>query len=492
MNRNLLFYKLKKAGLHGRVIDTLQNLYSKTRYRLKHNSKLSPPITQNIGVNQGGNASPLLFRKYMADLVKYLHKHTGVCISQDILMHLLWADDLILVSSTLAGLQKQLDGLHQFCANNQMIVNELKTKFMVFGMEEHVQLTFKGKDIEQVNEYKYLGNIFNAVSRATGDTFRSNHEYLCTKARQAIFSLQKKARHAGTLPPQCLIYLYQSLVQPILLYGSEVWGANAKAAASIDKILLWYLRIILHVKATTSNLITIGECGVIPPSVLSHISVLTYFIRLRHMPDTSITKVVFDEMERLHGLGFETWYTRVWKLAESYNIDLHDTEINDNKKVIKQRLVNCFKDRWRHQIHDTTNNPILRTYCRIKEDFHIEKYLVAVKNPKYRIAIAKIRASSHTLEVERGRYTNPKTPLTDRVCTVCNEVEDEEHFLVNCSRYTDERLELTNKILSAHSGYNTLNSQEKFLFLMKNQDPRILSWTGKFIHKCFLKYNIKT
>ena len=34
-----------------------------------------------------------------------------------------------------------------------------------------------------------------------------------------------------------------------------------------------------------------------------------------------------------------------------------------------------------------------------------------VKNYKYRNAIAKLRASSHNLEIEQGRHANPTTPL---------------------------------------------------------------------------------
>ena len=44
INRNILFYKLNKYGLKGRLIDVLQNLYSKTSFRLKHNGKLSNKI----------------------------------------------------------------------------------------------------------------------------------------------------------------------------------------------------------------------------------------------------------------------------------------------------------------------------------------------------------------------------------------------------------------------------------------------------------------
>ena len=76
-----------------------------------------------MGVNQGGNASGFLFRKYMADLSDYLKSEFGVNIGSTILAHILWADDLILLSDTLGGIQKQLDGLKHFCSKNQMSVN---------------------------------------------------------------------------------------------------------------------------------------------------------------------------------------------------------------------------------------------------------------------------------------------------------------------------------------------------------------------------------
>ena len=91
VNRNILFYKVKHSGFTGRVIDTLQNLYAKTRYHVKHNGKISDPISEHTGVNQGGNTSPILFRRYLHDLKDYLDKHIGICISDEILLHMLWA-----------------------------------------------------------------------------------------------------------------------------------------------------------------------------------------------------------------------------------------------------------------------------------------------------------------------------------------------------------------------------------------------------------------
>ena len=50
----------------------------------------------------------------MADLESYLTTAHGICINDEIIVHLLWADDLILFSDTFYGLQTQLNGLKHF------------------------------------------------------------------------------------------------------------------------------------------------------------------------------------------------------------------------------------------------------------------------------------------------------------------------------------------------------------------------------------------
>ena len=45
---------------------------------------------------------------------------------QEILVHMLWADDRILMADSVARLQSQLDGLYNFCGKYPLIVNTLK------------------------------------------------------------------------------------------------------------------------------------------------------------------------------------------------------------------------------------------------------------------------------------------------------------------------------------------------------------------------------
>ena len=67
-----------------------------------------------------------------------------------------------------------------------------------------------------------------------------------------------------------------------------------------------------------------------------------------------------------------------------------------------------FISNWHNNLINTEINPGLRTYQTIKESFRLEPYLYLVREVRFRNAIAQIRASSHTLAIERGRQTRPK------------------------------------------------------------------------------------
>ena len=55
-------------------------MYTKTKCKVKTKDGLSPEIDNMFGVNQGGTLSPLLFRKYLADMSKYLHELFGIIV----------------------------------------------------------------------------------------------------------------------------------------------------------------------------------------------------------------------------------------------------------------------------------------------------------------------------------------------------------------------------------------------------------------------------
>ena len=399
-------------------------------------------------------------------------------------MHLLWADDLILIADTCNGLQRQLDGLQEFCSKNLTAVNEIKTKCMAFGKIETVQVKFNSKPIEQVYQYKFLGNILKSVKRLNQSIFAENHLYLANQAKKAVGAMYSRIRDVGTLQPHIMLHMYDCLVKPITVYGSEVWGHHHPAQSEADKIFFRFARQVLRVKPTTSNIIVLGECGVLPPSVQCIISVLCYMNRLHNLPNDLLVKQAYCEMLRLENNGFCTWTSNVCELARSYGLDISLTT-KDFKKNCKQVVRQSFISNWFNNVNNIVRNPLLRTYQKIKTKFQQEPYLYLIKEHKHRVALSRLRASSHTLEIERGRHDRPKKPIEARLCSQCTVIEDELHFVCQCMINNDARECMYDKINRVYGDFNNLSEEDKFLFLMSNDDVRILNWFGKFIYHSF-------
>ena len=84
--------------------------------------------------------------------------------------------------------------------------------------------------------------------------FATHHRHLCDKARRTVFSMYKKTKCIGTLPMKIVFNLFQHLIQPILLYGSEICDISDPAISQIDTFFnYWFLRCALGVKPSIST-----------------------------------------------------------------------------------------------------------------------------------------------------------------------------------------------------------------------------------------------
>ena len=490
VNRAILFYKLINSGWSGRLIETVKDLYSKTSFCFKFQGEVSSAVPNNIGVNQGGNASGFLFRKYISDLGEFLHAKVGVCIGDTILSHLLWADDLILFSDSLTGIQKQLDGLFEFCSKNRMIVNELKTKIMMFGNGPKGEVSFNGNLIKWVDKYKYLGNMINSTKQPNGDIFKENAKYLCQKARGAIFSFFNKTKPFGTLPPALMVQAYKTLIQPILLYGSDVWGISKHMCEEIDKVCLFFIRCILRVKQSTCRSICFGELGIVPPSVLAKINVLTFHLRVNHMSTNSLEKVVFDDLYDFNEVGFSNIVSSIHNIANSYFVNLDCcTYSEEDLTALKQIIISEYTQSWYKNV--SSNNSSMRSYKLFKYDFVLEPYLSCIKSDRHRHALCKFRCSSHFLEVERARHQNIIPPIWERNCPFCPyAVDDEMHLLLFCCRNRDVRETFLNIVYDNEPEICEMHHTDKFVSIMASKNHIILQALGKFIFESFKIRNI--
>jgi len=252
----------------------------------------------------------------------------------------------------------------------------------------------------------------------------------------------------------------------------------------MDKVFLRFVRCTLGIKATTSNNIVIGECGLLPPSTRCTINALCYLNRIMYKEDDCMVKQVFLELKDLAKQGFNTWVTSLNTLVDKYHIDLN-LDPQKFKPHCKNIVRSNFIKLWTKDLHDTNSHPLLRTYRYIKLSFMTEPYLNLVKDRRYRNAISKLRTSSHILHIEKGRHTRPITPFDQRLCSMCQCVEDELHFVTACCANDMQRNVLYSKVTRKFPPFETLDNLGKFIFLFTFKDAQMLTWLGKFLYESF-------
>ena len=64
--------------------------------------------------------------------------------------------------------------------------------------------------------------------------------------------------------------------------------------------------------------------------------------------------------------------------------------------LLKQRVLDDFRQSWQNELQDLST----AIFCRNNSDFHFQNYPEIITVNKFRTALAKLRLSSHRLEVE--------------------------------------------------------------------------------------------
>ena len=184
---------------------------------------LSKYFTSSCGVKQGDVLSPTLFNLFINGLINDLDNSSidPVSVGDVKVTSLMYADDIILLSESQEGLQKSLDILNNFCSSWKLEVNKQKSKIIVFnsnGKSHFNHFHINNEKLETVKSYCYLGIVISY----TGNLNLSK-THLMEKGRKAWFKIKKSL----TLDTSCCILekLFDALVVPVILYGSEVWGA---------------------------------------------------------------------------------------------------------------------------------------------------------------------------------------------------------------------------------------------------------------------------
>ena len=490
--REALLYKLGTMGIEGKFFNCITHMYNNSKARIKIINKLSQSFEILCGTEQGHPASPELFKMYIHELSVDLNNMTNITesinvpvLNGQLITHLLWADDLVLLACDKKSLQRMIDKLQTYCDQWGLEVSiknddTSKTAVMIFNtagrqLKESYDFKYGETDIPSVKTYTYLGIIFTL----SGSLKHTQH-VLRQKGLRAYFGM-KRYVDLNNISKMAAFKLYDALVQPVANYGCQIWLPTTEISTAIigtknpallmshitsdplERLHLSFLKWTLGVPKQTSNAAVYGDSGR-TPTVLRIIKQFVSFINRLSLLDRNdsqtIVRHAFAEQKKLK----LPWYFKVMRLTTKLDPRLsyaenHKKEVLPNALLCQANAKDWFNEVWSKECQQ---NRKLRFYNDIKDVIRLEPYLTDCSHKSAKL-VARIRSSSHRLNIESGRYGTKSMSLHNRCCPTCTDqdaleyitalpgqhdpiIEDERHVLEVCPLYKDIRLQLQDGI----------------------------------------------
>lgn len=509
--REGLMFKLMKTGVGKQFYNIVKEQYEKTESSIKYDNLSSEYFSISRGVKQGDSLSPTLFNIFIDDIVKELENNESdpVTLVSSKFNSLLFADDLMMISESKDGLQKNLNVLSDFCDNWQLGVNVKKTKTMIIKQnctkDVSSFVTYKGIPISGTIEYKFLGILLKNNGNFSCSTLE-----LTKRAKKVLFAMKSYTSSLCNLPVTVANNLFDSMVKPIALYNSEVtfldtyvtyYRAKKRAEISgkqldkfhfidktpMEKLHLQYCKYLLGVRKSSSNLAVRADLGRLPLELYIKFYSILYFIRLHSEEINPLLKESFLLTKNLNDTGVYSWYTYIKDILEELNIDLDTIKeyslgkmTNVKRDKIKSEIKYFYENLFKKKMTNIDDTSKLNMYKTLKQPCDIfEEFYLSCKNFEYRKLITKYRISDHNLFIEKGRYL--KIPREERLCKKCKKLEDETHFLLYCDLNNGIRKHYFEFLKNENENFSSFSDLDKTNYILNPKTFNQVNKLGSFL-----------
>ena len=486
--RDGLVYKLVRMRASKKFLNILIDMYNKVQCRIKTKLGFTETFPVEVGTRQGCNLSPSLFNCYLNDLPSILDKFE--CNQPKLwdlqISCLMYADDLILISKSPSGLQKMISVTEQFCNKWQLTINTNKTKIMVI-CKKNVNFTWRiyNKQLEIVQVYCYLG-----LEIDNKGNFKRAVNRLFNKASRAYHAIREHFNFYNGTSVRILLKLFDSMIQSITTFGSELWGVfgwrkNEKKCIEnylmshshkFEKLHGMFCKQTLGLNKSSPDLLAKAELGRYP--VMGSIIKLSYGFWqhiLNSNEETLVHKALLQciAMDRR---GFSTYYTRIKSLLATLEVKNKIYPVNDHnyKKDmwhIYDKFCAMYNNFFFNYLNKRNNNDSkgkYEIYCSVKRNYTAEKYLFEIKDHKLRGIFTGLRAASNPFPINKLRKFGIERE--HRYCHLCdkNKLGTEIHVLMFCtnSDITKLRSSLLKEMYNLSPQLKGLSKEQLFFYVL--------------------------
>ena len=230
VNHSKLFHALHNTGIPQCILSVLSDWYSKLVVSVRWHGALSASFCVKSGVRQGSILSPLLFTVFMnMFIVKLRALDTGCHVCGHFVGCILYADDIILLSATVMGLQCMLNCCYEVSQALLLKFNCSKSSCFVVGKgSRHIISDMQlGPDhIVWKESVKYLGITFD-----DGPTLSVDIDIIRQKFFVAFNSIYGNSHATDEL---LQLELHESFCLPLLQYAMCAVRLSSSQLASLN------------------------------------------------------------------------------------------------------------------------------------------------------------------------------------------------------------------------------------------------------------------
>ena len=236
INHKILFRKLMERNVPKFFITLLVDWYSKLKSKVKwgDSESYSEWFEITMGIRQGGVLSPLFYSVYVDEIFQNLEKTGKGCFIGHMTFNILmYADDLVILSISLADLQHMIDICYTVFKRIRLDININKSACVRIGKRHKVKLSdmiVNGVILQWKEQFEYLGIVICSAMSFTVNLQRSRQKFFAPL--NSIFS-----KVGSNTSSAMLISLIEAQCVSSLLYASECLEWSKSMLNSLDNTI---------------------------------------------------------------------------------------------------------------------------------------------------------------------------------------------------------------------------------------------------------------
>ena len=340
-----------------------------------------------------------------------------------------------------------------------------------------MDLGYGGVILPVVNVYKYLGICFS-----TKLSFSLACRDLVSRAKNALLYqyIQQKLNILGNNSLELYLKLFDVQIQPILLYGSEIWGFDLVASQHCEKLHLYALKKYLGVENRTPNDLVYGETDRYPIVLNCILRGIRYWLKLIKMDQSRLPFKSYRMLFELDSRGKTNWVSQVrCKLFQfGFGYVWVNQGVQNEKQflsVFRQRLIDCQWQLWDIHVQTSDRFSLFRTFSSSHER---KTYLQLNIDRHLRFLLTRFRLGISDIAVHQYRYKRHDS--ADLLCPLCKIAEENEmHFVFICPALKH----LREKFLPAK--FCRFPNLFKLTLLLSSTNGKVIHNFGVFLYRSF-------